>query len=94
MGFPVNRLHLLLAVMEKHLKLNFGQVDIYAKIGGGLQLSEPGLDLGLVAAVLSSFYDLCVPEGAVFWGEVDLNGQIRPCQGHEIRYKQAKRLGS
>lgn len=93
MGFPVNRLHLLLAVMEKHLKLNFGQVDIYAKIGGGLQLSEPGLDLGLVAAVLSSFYDLSVPEGAVFWGEVDLNGQIRPCQGHEIRYKQAKRLG-
>ncbi|EPR37567.1 DNA repair protein RadA [Desulfovibrio sp. X2] len=93
MGFPANRLHLLLAVLEKHLKLNFGQSDIYAKIGGGLTLSEPGLDLGLVAAVLSSHYDLPLPEGAVFWGEVDLNGQIRPCQGHEIRYKQAKRLG-
>ena len=93
MGFPPNRLHLLLAVMEKHLRLNFGQLDIYAKIGGGLQLAEPGLDLGLVAAVLSSFYDVPLPESAVFWGEVDLNGQIRPCQGHEIRFKQASRLG-
>ena len=40
-------LHLLLAVLEKRLKLNFGQVDIYAKVGGGMKLNEPGLDLAL-----------------------------------------------
>lgn len=93
MGFDVNRLHLLLAVLEKRLRLNFGQVDIYAKIGGGMKLQEPGMDLALVAAMLSSFYDVPLPERAVFWGEVDLNGQIRPVAAHDIRLSQARRLG-
>ena len=93
LGFDVNRMHLLLAVLEKRLKLNFGQVDIYAKIGGGMKIQEPGMDLGLVAAVMSSFYDVPLPEQAVFWGEVDLNGQVRPVSGQDIRFKQAQRLG-
>lgn len=93
LGFDVNRLHLLLAVLEKRLRLNFGQVDIYAKIGGGMKLADPGMDLGLIAAVLSSFYDIALPERAVFFGEIDLNGQIRPVSAQEIRFAQAKRLG-
>jgi len=93
LGFDVNRLHLLLAVLEKRCKLNFGQVDIYAKVGGGMRLHEPGMDLALVAAVLSSFYDVPLPERAVLWGEVDLNGQIRPVAGHSLRMGQARRLG-
>ena len=93
LGFDVNRMHLLLAVLEKRLKLNFGQADIYAKIGGGMKIQEPGMDLGLVAAVLSSFYDIPLPEQAAFWGEVDLNGQVRPVSGQDIRLKQAQRLG-
>ncbi|MFW5488590.1 MAG: DNA repair protein RadA [Desulfovibrio sp.] len=93
LGFDQGRLNLLLAVIEKHLRLNFGQFDVYAKIGGGLKLADPGLDLGIVASLLSSFYDTPLPEGAVFWGEVDLSGQIRPVSGHEVRFKQADRLG-
>lgn len=93
LGFDVNRLHLLLAVLEKRLHLSFAQVDIYAKVGGGMRLMEPGMDLPLVAAVLSSYYDIPLPERAVFWGEVDLNGQIRPVAGHAIREGQARRLG-
>jgi len=93
LGFDVNRLHLLLAVLEKRCKLNFGQVDIYAKVGGGMRLHEPGTDLALVAAVLSSFYDVPLPERTVLWGEVDLNGQIRPVAGHSLRMGQARRLG-
>ena len=93
LGFDVNRLHLLLAVLEKRLHLSFAQVDIYAKVGGGMRLQEPGIDLALVAAVLSSHYDLPLPERAVLWGEVDLNGQIRPVSGHAIRKAQAERLG-
>ena len=50
LGFDVNRLHLILAVLEKRLRLNFGQVDIYAKVGGGMKIQEPGMDLALVAA--------------------------------------------
>ena len=93
LGFDANRLHLLLAVLEKRLKLNFGQVDIYAKVGGGIRLQEPGLDLALVAAVLSSYYDVPLPERSIFWGEVDLNGQVRPVAAQAIRLAQARRLG-
>ena len=93
LGFDNNRLHLLLAVLEKRLRLPLGQSDIYVKQGGGLALRDPGLDLGLAAAVLSSYYDAPLPEGAVFWGELDLNGHVRPVAGHETRLKQASRLG-
>lgn len=92
LGFDGNRLHLLLAVLEKRLRLPLGQFDIYTKIGGGLRLQDPGLDMGVVAAVLSSFLDQALPERAVFWGEVDLNGQIRPVLGQDVRRRQAERL--
>jgi len=93
LGLDLNRLNLLLAVLEKRLGLQLGQSDIYAKTGGGLKLTDPGLDLGLLAAVLSSYYDRPLPPRAVFWGEVDLSGRIRPVSGHDARLKQAKRLG-
>ena len=93
LGFDVNRLHLLLAVLEKHLTLNLAQVDIYAKIGGGIRLQEPGMDLALVTAVLSSYYDVPLPEKCVLWGEVDLNGQIRAVTAQDLRFAQARRLG-
>jgi len=93
LGVDQGRLHLLLAVLEKRLGVHLGQSDIYAKLGGGLSMRDPGLDLGLAAAVLSSFHDRPLPAGAVFWGEVDLGGRIRPVSGHDMRLKQAKRLG-
>ncbi len=93
LGFDLNRLHLLLAVMEKKLNLNLAQSDIYGKIGGGLRLGDPGMDLGLVAAVLSSFHNQSLPERSVFWGEIDLNGQVRPVLAQDLRMKQALKLG-
>jgi len=93
LGVDQGRLHLLLAVLEKRLGVHLGQSDIYAKLGGGLSMRDPGLDLGLAAAILSSFHDRPLPTGAVFWGEVDLGGRIRPVSGHDMRLKQAKRLG-
>jgi DNA repair protein RadA/Sms len=92
-GFDTNRLHVLLAILEKRLQLRLGGMDVYAKIGGGLRMEEPGMDLGVMAAVLSSYYDRALPEGSVFWGEVDLSGQIRPVAGQELRLKQAVSLG-
>lgn len=92
LGFDVNRLNLLLAVLEKRLKLNFSHLDIYAKIGGGIKIAEPAMDLALVSAILSSFYDMPLPPKSVFWGEVDLNGQIRPVSGQGLRIGQAQRL--
>ncbi len=93
LGVDANRLYLLLAVLEKRLHLNLGEMDIYAKLAGGLRLNDPGMDLALAAAVLSSFYDRPLPERSVYWGEVDLNGQIRPVGGRDIRMNQAVRLG-
>ncbi|MBQ3892815.1 MAG: DNA repair protein RadA [Mailhella sp.] len=93
LGFDVNRLYMLLAVIEKRLRINFAQADIYAKIGGGIRMQEPGLDLPLVAAILSSYYDKPLPERCILWGEIDLNGQIRAVHGHDIRMNQAKKLG-
>ncbi|MCF8038338.1 MAG: DNA repair protein RadA [Desulfohalobiaceae bacterium] len=92
LGLDTNRLNLLLAIAEKKLSLKLGQMDIYAKIGGGLKIEEPSLDLGLTAAILSSYFDRCLPEKGVFWGEVDLNGQVRPVVGHEERLRQARML--
>ncbi|MFW5735271.1 MAG: DNA repair protein RadA, partial [Oceanidesulfovibrio sp.] len=93
LGVDVNRLNLLLAVLEKRLAVHLGQWDIYAKTAGGLRMQDPGMDLALVAAVLSSYYDRPLPPAAVFWGELDLNGRIRPVSGHDIRLEQARRLG-
>ena len=93
LGFDTNRLNLLLAVLEKRLRLNLSGHDIYAKISGGLASKDPGLDLAVVAAIMSSFYDQPLPESAVFWGEIDLNGQVRPVAAHDVRFKQAERLG-
>lgn len=93
LGFDTNRLHLLLALLEKKLHLHLGDSDLYARIGGGLRLEEPALDLGILAAVLSSFRDRALPGRAVFWGEVDLSGQVRPVTGQETRLQQARQLG-
>ncbi|MFO7801559.1 MAG: DNA repair protein RadA [Desulfovermiculus sp.] len=93
LGFDSNRLNLLLAIVEKRLHLKLGAMDVYAKIGGGLKMEEPGMDVGVVAAVLSSYLDRPLPEGAVFWGEVDLSGQVRPIAGQQLRLKQAATLG-
>lgn len=93
LGFDANRLHLLLAVIEKKLRVNLSGVDIYTKIGGGMKIQDPGLDTAIIAAVLSSLYDRPLPEASVVWGEVDLNGQVRPVASQDIRLNQAKRLG-
>lgn len=68
LGFDSNRLHLLIAVMEKRLQVNLGQVDVYAKVGGGLRMKDPGWTWALSSPSCPSFYDRPLPEGAVFWG--------------------------
>ena len=93
LGFDSNRLNLLLAVMSRQLRVNLGQLDIYAKIGGGLRLHDPGIDLAIVAAVLSSVHDRPLPQRSVFWGEVDLNGRVRPVFGEDVRRRQSDKLG-
>lgn len=92
LGVDLKRINLLLAILEKKLGLRLGEMDVYVKIGGGLSLHDPGLDLGVIAALISSYYEQPLPEQAVFWGEVDLSGQVRPVVGGDLRLNQARLL--
>ncbi len=93
LGFDINRLHLILAVLEKKMALIFSDKDVYVKIGAGLRPNDPGLDLGITAAILSSYFEKPLPEKGIFWGEIDLNGQVRPTLKEDLRLFSAKNLG-
>ncbi len=92
LGIDLNRLYLLIAILEKRLGLKFFEKDVYVKISAGIKITDPAIDLGICAALLSSYFDVPVPEKAIFWGEVDLNGFIRPSFGEEKRLTQAQML--
>ena len=92
-GLDTGRLLLLAAVLEKHLKLRLSDYDIFANIAGGFRADEPGLDLALCAAILSSFNELPVSGSTGILGEVGLSGEIRPASREGIRLKELASLG-
>ena len=92
-GVDANRVSLLVAVMEKRLGVHLNNQDIFLNIAGGMKVEEPGVDLGVIAAISSSFRDKVIdPEMAVF-GEVGLGGEVRGVSQPEVRVKEAARLG-
>jgi DNA repair protein RadA/Sms len=93
MGLDGNRVSLLLAVLEKRTGGNFIQSDIYVNIAGGLQLDEPALDLGVIAAVLSSHRNRPIAHDLVLFGEVGLLGEIRSVSQPDLRAREAAALG-
>jgi DNA repair protein RadA/Sms len=92
-GIAVNRLHQILAVLEKHLGLPLSRFDCYLAVAGGLEVEEPAADLGVAAAVVASFRDLTLPPGTVLIGELGLGGQLRPVSQLELRLQEVARLG-
>ena len=92
-GIAVNRLHQILAVLEKHLGLPLSRFDCYLAVAGGLEVEEPSADLGVAAAVVASYRDLTLPAGTVLMGELGLGGQLRPVGQLELRLQEAARLG-
>jgi DNA repair protein RadA/Sms len=92
-GFDLRRLSMLLAVLEKRGGLAFGQRDVFLNIAGGLKVEDPAIDLGVVAALLSSFEDLPLPMDAAFCGEVGLSGEVRAVPRIEQRAAEAAKLG-
>ena len=93
LGCDQNRLTLLLAVLEKRLGLPLSTHDVFVNIAGGLKVDEPGMDLALLAAVVSSYFDICVAEDTVLMGEVGLGGEVRAVSQVERRVMEAQRLG-
>ena len=92
-GIAVNRLHQILAVLEKHMGLPLSRFDCYLAVAGGLEVEEPAADLGVAAAVVASYRDLIVPPGTVLIGELGLGGQLRPVSQLELRLGETARLG-
>ena len=92
-GTDYNRVNLLVAVLEKRGRVNLSASDVYVNITGGVKMSEPAVDLGIVLAVASSQSDRNIDAGTVAFGEVGLSGEIRAVPGAEQRVKEAIRLG-
>ncbi|MCK5145446.1 DNA repair protein RadA [bacterium] len=92
-GFNPKRLSLLLAVLEKRLRLKFGTQDVFVNAAGGLSLSEPASDLAVVTALISSIKDIAPNNKTVVFGEVGLTGEIRGISHAEMRIREAERLG-
>jgi DNA repair protein RadA/Sms len=92
-GIGTNRLHQILAVLEKHLGLPLSRFDCYLAVAGGLDVEEPAADLGVAAAVVASYRDLTLPPGTVLIGELGLGGQLRPVAQLEQRLQESARLG-
>ncbi len=92
-GIDANRISLLVAVMEKRLGFHLFSHDIFVNIVGGIRIEEPGADLGVIAAIASSFRDKLIDPETVVFGEVGLGGEVRGISQSEVRVKEAARLG-
>lgn len=92
-GSDMNRLNLLMAVLEKRLGLSIADHDAYVNIAGGIKISEPAIDLGIVLAVVSSFRNKAIEDDLVAFGEVGLSGEVRAVNAAASRVKEAAKLG-
>lgn len=92
-GTDLNRINLLLAVLEKRLNLPLSSCDAYINIAGGIRMNEPAIDLALVLAVISSYKDRPIDEKTIVFGEVGLSGEVRAVNMARQRVVEAKKLG-
>lgn len=92
-GFDYNRLTLLIAVLEKRASLMLGNQDVYLNIVGGIRISEPALDLGVVLSTASSYKNKSIKNDVVVIGEVGLTGEVRAVNLIEKRLKEVEKLG-
>ena len=92
-GFDQRRLNMLLAVLEKRVGFKLMQKDVFLNIAGGLRVTDPAMDLSVLAAVLSSNVDTAIEQGWCMAGEVGLSGEVRPVSRIEQRIAEAEKLG-
>lgn len=92
-GLELRRLHMLIAVLEKWLQIPFHQQDVFVNVAGGLRLIETGTDLGILAALISSYLAIPLPSHTLFIGEVSLTGHIYPVSRIQDRIKEGFKYG-
>ncbi len=92
-GFDVRRMNMLLAVLEKRAGFKLASKDVFLNMAGGLKVNDPACDLAVIAAILSSNFDICISPRICFAAEVGLSGEIRPVGQIERRIAEAEKLG-
>lgn len=92
-GIDYNRVNLLMAVLEKREGMMLAGSDAYVNLAGGMKIGEPALDVGIVAALISSFKNVTIDANTVFFGEVGLAGEIRGVTMAEQRVREAVKMG-
>jgi DNA repair protein RadA/Sms len=92
-GVELNRVSLLLAVMEKRLGMHLSGQDVYVNVVGGMRIDEPAIDLGIVAAVTSSLREAPVDPHTLVLGEVGLGGEVRAISQADLRIREAAKMG-
>jgi DNA repair protein RadA/Sms len=92
-GIDVNRLHMILAVLEKRLQMSFGKSDVFVSVAGGIRITEPAADLGLALSIVSNEYNRPMPDGLIVIGELGLSGEVRRVGQLERRLQEAARHG-
>ncbi len=92
-GMDINRLYMLIAIMEKRLKVNLASNDVFLNITNGLKINDPSLDLAVITALYSSLKDIPSPVETAVFGEVGLTGEVRPVQRPGKRISEMSRLG-
>ncbi|HEY9534652.1 MAG TPA: DNA repair protein RadA [Mucilaginibacter sp.] len=92
-GFDAKRMNMLLAVLEKRCGFKLGAQDVFLNITGGIKVEDPAIDLGLAAAIISSYQNIPIPFKTCFAGEIGLSGEIRAVNRVEQRIAEAQKLG-
>ena len=92
-GTDYNRVNLLMAVLEKRVGMQVSSCDAYLNIAGGIKITEPAVDLGMVMAIISSFKNKPIDEKMVVFGEVGISGEVRAVSMAQHRVLEAKKLG-
>lgn len=92
-GTDYNRVNLLMAVLEKKMGMHLSDCDAYVNVAGGMKITEPGADLGIIMAIVSSFKNTSIPDDTLVFGEVGLSGEVRSVSNAEQRVIEALKLG-
>ena len=93
LGYDINRLFILIAVLEKVLEKPFFDRDIYIYVTGGMKVADPAIDLAVAGSILSSYNDMNIGKDTALFGEIGLTGEIRKVINMEARLKECERLG-
>jgi DNA repair protein RadA/Sms len=92
-GFDIRRLAMLLCVLERHCGMNIGNHDVFLNTGGGIKITEPAADLGVIAAIASTYRNKAIDAGTAIIGEVSLSGEIRPVVQMKNRINECAKMG-